>query len=118
MARAETVTLLPLDRYAEIMQIPLTHFNQLQGPKAPLVGGCDDIWDQDDRELLAWTMAEAEEGLETTIMCISMIFGCNDKPYSRCYGCTYDMDTSKEICNPNCPRYSPSIVYKPNYIQR
>jgi len=61
MARAETVTLLPLDRYAELMMIPLTHFNQLAGPKAPQTGGCDDVWDQDDREELAWVIAQAEE---------------------------------------------------------
>jgi hypothetical protein len=54
-------TLLPPARYAEIMQIPLTHFMQLQGAKAPLVGGCDDIWDQDARELLIWTMQQAED---------------------------------------------------------
>lgn len=61
MARSDFVTLLPLDRYAEIMQIPLTHFNQLQGPKAPQSRGCDGIWDQDARDLLAWTMQSAEE---------------------------------------------------------
>lgn len=61
MARAETVTLLPLDRYAEIMQIPLTHFNQLEGEKSPQSRGCDDIWDQDARERLAEAIAQAEE---------------------------------------------------------
>lgn len=61
MGRSENETLLPIDRYASIMQIPPTHFNQLQGAKAPLDEGCDDIWDQDDRDLLAWTMAQAEE---------------------------------------------------------
>jgi hypothetical protein len=44
------------------MRIPPTHFNQLAGPKAPKrVEGCDDIWDQDAREDLAWTMDQAEE---------------------------------------------------------
>lgn len=61
VARAETVTVLPLDRYADIMQIHPAHFNQLQGAKAPLKSGCDKVWDQDARELLAWTMAQAEE---------------------------------------------------------
>lgn len=61
MARAETVTLLPLDRYSELMRIHPSHFNQLSGTKAPLSSGCDDIWDQDAREDLAWTMAQAEQ---------------------------------------------------------
>lgn len=62
MARAETVTLLSLDIYSSIMRIYAPHFNQLQGNKAPKIGGCtDEIWDQDAREDLAWTMAQAEE---------------------------------------------------------
>lgn len=60
MARSDTVTLLPLDRYSEIMQISGPHFNQLNGIKAP-VGKCDDLWDQDARDALAWSMAQAEE---------------------------------------------------------
>lgn len=54
-------TLLPLARYAEIMQIPLPHFQQMAGPLAPLGSGCDKVWDQDARDLLAWTMVQAEE---------------------------------------------------------
>lgn len=61
MARSDTVTRLPLDRYQEIMQIRAPHFNQLWGQKAPLASGCDEIWDQDARDLLAWSMAQAEE---------------------------------------------------------
>jgi len=61
LARAETVTLLPLDVYANIMGISPCHFNQLQGLKAPLGGGCDSVWDQDAREALAWTMYQAEQ---------------------------------------------------------
>ncbi len=61
MARSDTVTLLPLDRYAQIMHISLPHFNQLDGSKAPLVNECAGLWDQDARDLLAWTMAQAEE---------------------------------------------------------
>jgi hypothetical protein len=61
MARSDTVTLLPLDRYAFIMQIPAPHFNQLQGVKAPVVKSCNGIWDQNARDALAWTMAQAEE---------------------------------------------------------
>lgn len=60
MARSDFVTLLPLDRYAEMMQIPLTHFNQLQGVKAPLSRGCDGVWDQDARDRLAETILIAE----------------------------------------------------------
>lgn len=61
MARSDTVTLLPLDRYAQIMQIPLPHFNQMNGTKAPVVKGCDGIWDQNARDALAWTMEQAEQ---------------------------------------------------------
>lgn len=61
MARSDTITLLPLDRYSTLMGISPPHFNQLWGVKAPLSGGCDDIWDQDARDLLAWTIAQAEE---------------------------------------------------------
>ncbi len=61
MARSDTITLLPLDRYAQIMQIPLPHFNQMNGLKAPVVKGCNGIWDQNARDSLAWTMAQAEE---------------------------------------------------------
>lgn len=61
MGRAETVTILPIDRWATLMRIPAPHFNQLQGAKAPLAKGCDKVWDQDAREDLAWTMKTAEE---------------------------------------------------------
>lgn len=54
-------TLLPLARYAQIMQINLSHFHQMAGPKAPVASGCDSVWDQDARDLLAWTMKQAED---------------------------------------------------------
>lgn len=60
MAISRTLTHLPLDRYAAIMRIPLTHFNQFGGQFAPQRGGCDSIWDQDDRDTLAWTISQAE----------------------------------------------------------
>lgn len=61
MARSDTVTILPLDSWSKIMYIPSTHFNQLWGEKAPLSTGCDKVWDQDSRDLLAWSMKQAEE---------------------------------------------------------
>jgi hypothetical protein len=61
IAQGLPYTLLPPSRYAEIMQISLPHFMQLNGVKAPLLSGCDDIWDMDGRELLVWTMQQAEE---------------------------------------------------------
>lgn len=62
MGRAETVTLLPIDRYYEIMSGRLScHFNQVNGAKVPPVSGCDDIWSQADREDLAWTIFQAEQ---------------------------------------------------------
>lgn len=64
MGRAETITLLPIDRYFSVMNmtgIRNCHGNQVDGAKAPLSGGCDSIWSQQDREDLAWTMATAEQ---------------------------------------------------------
>ncbi len=61
MARSNTVTLLPLDRYAKIMYLSEPHFNQMDGSKAPLVKSCNGLWDQDARDSLAWTMQQAEE---------------------------------------------------------
>jgi len=61
MARSDYLTQLPLDLYSRYMYIPSTHFNQLWGEKAPLLGGCDGVWDQDERDFLAWTMQEAEQ---------------------------------------------------------
>lgn len=54
-------TQLPLSRYASLMQISQSHFHQLAGIKAPLGSGCDKVWDQNARDLLAWTMLQAEE---------------------------------------------------------
>jgi len=61
LGRSDTVTILPLDRYSSIMQIHPSHFNQMQGAKAPMRSGCDEVWDQDARDLLAWTMKQAED---------------------------------------------------------
>ena len=61
MARSDTITLLPLDRYAFLMNISLPHFNQTQGLKAPVVKTCNGIWDQTARDNLAWAMSQAEE---------------------------------------------------------
>lgn len=43
------------------MGISLPHFWQMNGAKAKVVVGCDDLWDQDGRADLAWTMMTAEE---------------------------------------------------------
>lgn len=61
MGRSNTVTLLPIDAYSRLMFIRSTHFNGMWGAKAPLAGGCDEVWDQDARDALAWTMAQAED---------------------------------------------------------
>ena len=57
MARAETITLLPIDRYFALMSMSICHGNQVNGAKAPMRSGCDDVWDQPEREDLAWAMA-------------------------------------------------------------
>lgn len=61
MARSDTVTILPLDVYSRLMNLHPSHFNQMQGAKAPMRGGCDEVWDQDARDLLAWSMKQAED---------------------------------------------------------
>lgn len=71
MGRSNTLTYLPMDRYAKHMRIPPTNFNQLGGALAPPVEGCTGtrgIWDQDDRDTLAYTMAAAEEMIVTELM--------------------------------------------------
>lgn len=59
--RAETVTLLPIARYFSLMGVPICHGAGIDGAKSPLKGGCDDLWDQQDREDLALTIATAED---------------------------------------------------------
>lgn len=61
MARSDTVTILPIDRWANLMYIFPPHFNGLWGEQAPMKSGCDEVWDQDARDFLAWTMKQAEE---------------------------------------------------------
>lgn len=59
-ARGLRPTQLPPARYAEIMRISAPHFHQMRGATAPATGGCDIVWDQDDREALQRTMLIAE----------------------------------------------------------
>lgn len=54
-------TFLPIFRYAIIMGINPYHFQQLDGAAIPSGAGCDDIWDQDDRNALAWVIRQAED---------------------------------------------------------
>lgn len=70
MARAETYTLLALDRYASVMHIPLPHFNQAAGSTIfPIGPQCSQVWysrndqsaDKVSREELAEAIATAEE---------------------------------------------------------
>lgn len=53
-------TLLGRNRYAEIMQINPSHFNQMAGALAPLGGNCDSVWDHTARYALEQTIARAE----------------------------------------------------------
>lgn len=75
MSRADTPTLLSLDRYARIMGINPVHFNGAVGTATifPLRGGCSDVWfqrsyqasDRVSREDLAAAIASAEEDIAT-----------------------------------------------------
>ena len=68
MARANVVTLLSLDRYAEIIGTDPRHFNQMITSAFPADGACDDIWwqyawqspDKAAREDLALAISQAE----------------------------------------------------------
>jgi hypothetical protein len=69
MARADTVTLLALDRYAQIMGINPAHFNQgARTDLMPIKGSCSDVWfqyawqtpDRISREDIAYAIEEAE----------------------------------------------------------
>lgn len=69
MARAATTTLIPLDRFAAILQIDPLHFNGVVSEKRPLRNACDDLWFQHDyqwagrvsRESLAEALYQAEQ---------------------------------------------------------
>jgi len=61
MGRSDTITILPMDLYSKIMQLHPSHFNGMNSAKAPMRQGCDEVWDQDARDLLAWTMQQAEQ---------------------------------------------------------
>lgn len=68
MARANTPTLLSLDRWAEIIGIDPRHFNQIVCEAFPADSACDDIWyqygwmlgEKASREDLARAIAQAE----------------------------------------------------------
>lgn len=68
MARADTTTLIPLDRLAWHLQIDPYHFNQIYSANRPVVSACDDMWYQHDwqasgrlsRESLAMALKQAE----------------------------------------------------------
>jgi hypothetical protein len=72
MARADTYTLLALDRFARLAGITPPHFNQATGTTVfPLIGDCGDVWwqfpwvnaDQVSRDELASTMADVEHDI-------------------------------------------------------
>jgi hypothetical protein len=74
MSRAETPTLLSLDRFARIFGINPVHFCGAGGTDIfPLKGGCSDVWfqrsymgsDRVSREDLAQAIANAEEDIAT-----------------------------------------------------
>ncbi len=76
MARASTVTLLSLDRFARIMSLNPAHFNQGVGAAVMVAGGgCQDVihqyqWQANDRvsrEDLALAIANAEEDIANIV---------------------------------------------------
>jgi len=72
MARADTYTLLSLDRFSRLAGITPPHFNQATGTTVfPLIGECGDVWwqfpwvnaDAVSRDELASTMADVEHDI-------------------------------------------------------
>lgn len=69
MARSDTLTLIPLDSLAKILQIDPLHFNGVVSARRPLRNACDDVWLQHDyqfvgrtsRESLAMALRQAED---------------------------------------------------------
>lgn len=60
MARtANASPYLTLDRYRQLMNIPLCAFNGVENPNETLLG-CDNIWTQWEREMIAQALADAE----------------------------------------------------------
>jgi hypothetical protein len=75
MARADTPTWLPLDRWAQIVGINPMHFNQLTSNVLPVGSVCGDVWyqnswahpDQAAREDVAEAIREAEHRIAAII---------------------------------------------------
>lgn len=61
MARSNTPTLLPLDRYAQLMGVPLAHFNNLDDGQ--IMDACRPFWVQSEHDELALALNQAEEKL-------------------------------------------------------
>jgi hypothetical protein len=58
---------LTLDRYQELMRIPVAEFNGLNKPGDPVTHACTSIWKQRDRDILARYLNMAEEMRENEI---------------------------------------------------
>jgi hypothetical protein len=58
---------LTLDKYQELMRIPLAEFNGLNKPGDPVTHACTAIWKQRDRDILARYINMAEEMRENEI---------------------------------------------------
>ncbi|HUW08999.1 MAG TPA: hypothetical protein VM537_04680 [Anaerolineae bacterium] len=89
-------TQLPPARYAEIMRIPAPHFHQLQGALAPATGGCDTVWDQDDREALLRTMLTSEKMIRDQLQFYMIpTFITNERRHVGLGGCRSDFQNAE-----------------------
>lgn len=52
MARSQIDTLMPLDRFAAVLQIDPLHFNGVISVRRPLRNACDDVWFQHDYQFV------------------------------------------------------------------
>lgn len=61
MARSSILTLLPLDHYAWLMNVPAAHFNNLDDGRTP--SACRPFWQQAHHDEIALAISQAEEKL-------------------------------------------------------
>jgi len=65
MATSTTVTQLPLDRYADVMRISRTHFNNLRD--GDVTDACLPYWNQDALDAMAASIVEAESTMRRAL---------------------------------------------------
>ena len=110
MARSRFWTQLPLDRYSDIMLLKRDNFNQLDGANAPTKLGCGKVWDQTDRDQLAFNMQQAERMINRYLDFTVIPQYVTDE--RSCHACP---DRCFEIGEVNEGKYSGTWVARPTF---